>query len=98
MFQLCDDSMVLALISSTTAEYTTHFTPGKAFMIADGAVNAECQTFKPPEAAEDEEEADSEGYPLCFMCEPSRRKDEVVEEMGQHEDGEVECWELERSQ
>ncbi len=65
-------------------------------MIPDRTVNAEGQTFKPPEAAKDEEEADSEGYPLCFLCEPSRREDEVVEEMGQHEDGEVECWELER--
>lgn len=98
MFQLCGKDDILLVLSSTTADHITHFTPAKTFMIADRTIDAKGKSLKPPEAAEDEEKADPKGYPLCFLCESSRREDEVIKEVGQHEDGEVERWKLERSQ
>ena len=76
------------------SERDTHFAPMQAPVIVDGPVDAECDASEPPEGANDGGDADAEGDPFCLFREAAGSEDEVVNLMGEHEDGEVERREL----
>ncbi len=59
-------------------------------MVADGAVDAPRDTPEPPEGADDDERADTEDNLFCADGKTARGEDEVVEDMCEHQDGEVE--------
>ena len=63
-------------------------------MLVDGAIDTERDALEPPETGENGEDTDAEDDALRADGEPAGGKDEVVEEMGEHEDREVEGWEL----
>ena len=65
-------------------------------MLVDGAVDAERDALEPPEGGQDDECGDSECDLLCALREAAGGEDEVVEEVREHQDGEVEGWELRR--
>ena len=72
----------------------TYRTPLETPVVVYGAVDPECDALEPPEGAHDGEHADAEDDPFCAEGETARGEDEVVEEMREHQDGEVECREL----
>ena len=63
-------------------------------MVVDGAVDTERDALEPPEIAEDDKHADTEDDLFCAIREAAGCEDEVVEEMREHQDGEVECGQL----
>ena len=64
-------------------------------MLVDGPLDAEGDALEPPEAGDDRADADAEDDALRAGREAAGGEDEVVEEVREHEDGEVEGWELE---
>ena len=63
-------------------------------MLVDGPLDAEGDALEPPEAGDDRADADAEDDALRAGREAAGGEDEVVEEVREHEDGEVEGWEL----
>ena len=63
-------------------------------MVVDGAVDPEGDALEPPEAGEDGEHACAKHDALRAVREAAGGEDEVVEEVREHEDGEIEGWEL----
>lgn len=63
-------------------------------MFVDRAFDSEREPLKPPEGEYNRAGADAEDDRFRFSCVSARREDEVVQEMSQHEDGEVQRWKL----
>ena len=63
-------------------------------MVVDGAVDTERDALEPPEAGDDDEDAYTKDDLFCAVGEAAGGEDEVVEEMREHQDGEVQGREL----
>ena len=72
----------------------TYRAPLETPMVVDRSLDAPRDTLEPPEGTDDDEHADSEDDLFCAGSETARGEHEVIEEMREHQDGEVERWEL----
>ena len=58
-------------------------------MLVDGAIDTERDALEPPETGEDSEDTDAEDDALRADGEPAGGKDEVINKVSEHENGEV---------
>jgi len=65
-------------------------------MFEDGSVDPEGHAFEPPEGSDDGTGANPECDTLGCESDAARSEDEVVEHMSEHQDSEIEGWELRR--
>ena len=63
-------------------------------MLVCGSEDAEGNTLPPPEAEDDRACTHAEYDPFGFFSEPAGGEDEVVDQVGQHQDGEVQRGQL----
>ncbi len=80
----------------TKIMFITDLSPFQSPMIVDRTVDAPRDTAEPPEVGDDGEHDEAKDDRFCALGETPGREDEVVEHVGCHEDGKVECRELAR--
>ncbi|KAG6853661.1 hypothetical protein C0991_002553, partial [Blastosporella zonata] len=67
-------------------------------VLVDRTLDTERQTFEPPESAEDDTRDHAEHDPLRLGCVATGREHEVVKHVREHQDGEIQSWELSEHQ
>lgn len=72
----------------------TYLSPLQPPMVIDGPINPERHALEPPEREHDRAGADSKDDPFRSFAQSAGGEHEVVDQVGEHEDGEVECREL----
>ena len=77
-------------------ETRTYRAPLESPVLVDGTVDAPRDTTEPPEGADDGEDGDAEDDLFCAVGETAGGEDEVIQEVAEHQDGEVEGRELPR--
>lgn len=94
IFQDCNANTHISASKAVYDNVRTYLAPEQPLVFSNRTVDSECHRFEPPEAEQDGAGANPECDPFCPQCQPAGGEDEVVEEVGGHEHGEVERREL----
>lgn len=63
-------------------------------MVFNRPIDAERKTFEPPPASDDNNSGDTEYDPFVALGKPAMRKEEMIEKMREHQNGEVQSRKL----